>query len=249
VGARRTAAGVLGVLLMLGCEPWQEFLDPDAQRPAVRPVDQNPFATPGPAPAPHAAETSYTPTSAAAGLALRVDRIGRQLLVANSQIGLQPSFITLGAAHVEIFHQDTRAVYVTEGLVQACTTEGQLAAVLALELAKMVVEREALSPTRSHPVEQEPPIEVPIGNAGQTGGLAVDQARLVELARYEKRRQAARTTTLPEPQTLAGLYLEKAGYARQELEAIQPLLRRAAENYVLERQLRPSTTGWARPMP
>src|SRR5262249_46184611 len=77
--------------------------------------------------------------------AARVDTVGMQLLAANKEIGLQPQFRTIGAPQPEIFHYGTSNVLITDGLVKQCATDGQLAAVLARELAKMVTERETLA--------------------------------------------------------------------------------------------------------
>src|SRR5262245_41303759 len=67
--------------------------------------------------------------------AARVDTIGRGILAANPTIGAKPLFRTIGAPRPEIFHRGTEDVYVTEGLVRLCETDGQLAAVLCAELA------------------------------------------------------------------------------------------------------------------
>src|SRR5262249_39695897 len=82
----------------------------------------------------------------APGAPARVDAGGRQLLAANPQVGAKPLFHTIGAPQPEVFHRGTSDVWVTEGLVRQCATDGQLAALLCLELGKMVAEREAAAP-------------------------------------------------------------------------------------------------------
>src|SRR5262245_25790007 len=74
--------------------------------------------------------------------AARVDTLGRSILAANPQLGIQPLFRTIGAPQPEIFHHGTFEIDITEGLVNQCTTDAQLAAVLASELGKLVSERE-----------------------------------------------------------------------------------------------------------
>src|SRR5437879_3739195 len=93
----------------------------------------------------HAEPMTTLPTLSPASTeaASRVDKIGRGILAANPQIGAKPLFRTIGAPRPEVFHRGTDDVYVTEGLVRLCETDGQLAAVLCAELAKMVAEREA----------------------------------------------------------------------------------------------------------
>jgi hypothetical protein len=155
-----------------------------------------------------------------------VDRVGRQILAANSETGLQPHLVTDGSPQVEVFHQDHTELHLTEGLVKRCATDGQLAAVICQELGKMMVQREALTPARQKDWKS-PPLSVPIGNASQFN--APDQTHLVELARYEQERSTRRPPRL-EPRELARQYLERAGYSRTELDGVAPLLCGAEEN-------------------
>src|SRR5262245_15692791 len=174
--------------------------------------------------------------------ASRVDKIGRGILAANPQIGAKPLFRTIGAPRPEIFHRGTDDIYVTEGLVKLCETDGQLAAVVCAELAKMVAEREAAAPASVRRPERLPPIDVPIAADGFAG--APDHTRLRELADYEKqKRQQARQEKLPppDPQTLCKDYLRtyllRAGYSPQDIDRAAPVLHAAAANYVFEQQM------------
>jgi hypothetical protein len=229
---------VLLLLLAGGCVQLQQLIDPDAHEGGTTVVPSSPFSSPGPGAA--VTQASYAPASDTT-LALRVDMVGRKVLAANPQTGLKPYFATVGAGRPEVFHQGTKLVSVTDSLVKACQTEGQLAAVLCLELAKMAAERDALTPPRARVLEQRPPPDVPIGNAGQAG--AVDQARLVELARFDNQRRNALKPVPTDPKVLAGTMLANAGYAPAELDAVQPLLRQAQGNYVVEKQLKTAGTG------
>jgi hypothetical protein len=204
-------------------------------------VPTSPFGSPAPA-ATTRSIASYAP--AGTEVAARADAMGRKVLAANPQAGLKPLFWTLGSPKPEIFHQGTKTVFVTDSLVRSCQTDAQLAAVLSLELAKMVAEREALAPARTRSVEPRPPIDVPIGNAGQPG--AFDQARMAELARYEReRREAVKPPPPPDPQVLAGVFLERAGFARADLESARPLLHAAEGNYELEKHIKTyGQSGW-----
>jgi hypothetical protein len=240
---RSRAALVLALLLAGGCVPPRLFdwsTDTD-----TRTVPASPFGAPGPA-APVHSTASYT--QASTDIATRVDFIGRKVLAANPEAGLRPLFATHGSPQPEIFHQGTKVVNITDSLVKQCQTDAQLAAVLALELAKMVSEREALAPAGSRRLEVRPPIDVPIGNAAQAD--AFEQARMAELARYDRQRQlASQPLPPPDPQVLARVYLEKAGYSRADLESVRPLLKQAEGNYILEKGYRASGTApGARPL-
>jgi hypothetical protein len=231
--------GALVLVALAGCVT-DELLDTREPGPTV--VPSSPFGDPGPA-TPRATRTAYAPASAE--VAMRVDRVGRQICAANPQASLHPNFAIYGSPKPEIFHQGTKVLHLTDSLVQGCKTDPELAAVLCLELARMVAEREALSPARNSKPDERPPISVPIGNAGQIG--AFDQAHMAELARYEERQRAARQPkAVPDPQALAGTFLENAGYPRIALDSVQPLLKAAEGNYVLEKQFKTSgAAGWA----
>jgi hypothetical protein len=196
-------------------------------------VPSSPFGfTPS---SPAISRTSYAPPSLAA--AARVDTLGRKILAANPQLGMKPLFQTIGASEPEIFHRGITNVYVTEGLVSLCATEGQLAAVLTLELAKMVGERETAAGPRARVPDRALPLDVPVGNDyGGSFGPA-DQLHRAELAKYEEglRKKAASARSF-DPQTLARTYLTNAGYAPADLETVQPVLNNAADNRTFAKQ-------------
>jgi hypothetical protein len=201
-------------------------------------VPDNPFGGSLPGPAPTRSDYAPAPVETAA----RVDSLGRKILAANKQAGVKPLFRTIGVPQAEAFHYGTAEIDITEGLVKQCQTDGQLAAILCTELGKMVAEREALAGPEARQPEREPPPDVRIGtdNAGSFG--PADQTHLAELAKFEKRRRRSDTPplALPDPQALARTYLTQSGYPEKELEDAAPLLRSAAANSSLEKQLTPN---------
>lgn len=231
--ARRVVCLALPLLLAgAGCLPQDTML-----------VPLNPFAT-DPAPTPVAAASP-----AANEAATRVGLVGQKLVAANSQLKVHPLFRTLAVPQAEVFHRGTGEVLITEGLVRQCT-EGQLAAVLSVELGKMASEREAQEAVRDQVAGCGPPPPVFLGadNTGSRG--AADQTYLAELAPYDKQRREAaeRAVTPPDPQALAHGILLQAGYSAADLQAADPLLKLAAQNVTLERQLNVSSTShsWMR---
>jgi hypothetical protein len=167
----------------------------------------------------------------------RVVQVGGQILASNPKLGFKPAFTTIGAPWEEIFHRGDKAVFITEGLVRACVTDGQLAAVLCHELGKIAVERQELEATA--PQDRGPSMDTPVGN--DHGGVfgAPDGTRAAELAVYEqKRRKAALEAATPaNPDVLARAILEKAGGTPADLEAAAPLLKRADEHITFEKQM------------
>lgn len=184
------------------------------------------------------------PTESAA----RVDFLGRTILAANKQIGMKPQFMVIGSPQPEIFHKKNDALYITDGLVNRCKTDGELAAVLCHELGKMVSDREVqMGPQVWNPRGQPPP-EVPIGTEGPGGSLGPDRTRQAELAIFEKERRTETTKPIPppDPNLLARNYLLKAGFTDADMRAAEPQLQAAAANMTFEKQMvKPPTSSWA----
>ncbi len=169
--------------------------------------------------------------------AARVDAMGRRLLAANPQIGAKPMFHTVGAPHVEVFHRGTSEVFVTEGLVKQCSSDGQLAAVLCVELGKMIREREASVPNVVRSRDSLPPMDDRLGLDDHFGGTT-DSANWKDVVEYDKQRKSQnKRLRLPESALLARDYLGKAGFDPQELQSAQPLLQEAASKMLIEKQI------------
>jgi hypothetical protein len=234
---------VSSVLAVAGCtSAWlQEFLgeNPDTALVPADTVGDRQASTP-----PAAALASLPKVSGET--AMRVDFIGRKVLTANPQAGLQPLFITIRSEQPELFHRGVTELYITEGLVKKCDTEGKLAAVLAHELGRMVAEREALAGPQARNPERRPPAAVPVGNAGQPG--PADLVHEAELAKFDQENpRPTRPMPPPDPKVLARSYLKKANYAEADFEAVAPLLRAADANCSLEKQIKaapPAVPAW-----
>jgi hypothetical protein len=230
------------VVTTAGCVPQQQD---------TRLVSANAFGAP-PAAAPRP-QVSFKPASSEA--AARVEQVAQKVLAANKQTGLRPLIRTIGAPvgdvmtasaktpEPEVFHHGTAEIFVTEGLVKQCPSEGELAAVLCSELAKMVAQREALAASQTRLPERRPPMDVPVGNDNAGSFGPADQTHLAELAKFDDdRRRASRPAPPPpDPQKLARLYLERAGYPAASLDVVAPVLQAAAKNGNFEKQLLPQT--------
>jgi hypothetical protein len=204
---------------------------------AVPTVASNPFNT-----TPQSfTETTVNHAPASDEVSKRVAVAGQKIVAMNSGIG-SPRFLTIGSPDLEIMHLGANDLYITEGLANRCTTEGQLAAVLCLELGKMVAQREILTTPGTRQGQHEPPPEVRVG--GDSGGAfgSPDMTRFVELAEYEKKHPQRNDPVPPppDPDILGRGYLEKAGYKLTDLDAVAPLLREAEANGKLYRQLQSS---------
>ena len=185
-------------------------------------------------------KVSFAPASL--DISARVDKLGRKIIDANPQLAVFsskysiPLFVCIGSPTPEIFHRGATELLITEGLVKQCQTEGQLAAVLSLELGKMVAEKMGEMP--STPVRESPPPELRVGNSVSSFGDA-DELRRAELLKFQKQeRQRMRdAASVADPRALASVILTKAGYAPAELDNAAPMLAQAADNRDLARQL------------
>jgi hypothetical protein len=227
----RVWLGVLALVLALvmGC------LSDD---PKLATVSSNPFG--GPVRTQSAWMKKAPPATQEASI--RVSTIGQKVVAANPRIRQKVAFLTAGVPQLEIFHRvqgDNGEIWITEGLVKECKTDGELAAMLSQELGKMVSEEIA----KSRPLRGDwdrPPLESPhVGNdIGGTFGSASGTDMMIA-ARYEKdRRQAQKTFQAPPPpEDLARIYLQGAGFNPADLNTVMPLLRKAAKNDSLEQQI------------
>jgi hypothetical protein len=217
------------------------WLNPDPD--PLGTVPNRPFTSTPTGPAPtivHAAATEAATR--------RVNDVGQRLLAANAELPVRPVFLGIGSPDPQIFHRDTTAIYVSDGLVSKCATEAQLAAVVASELGKMVSTREALLALKARRGERDRPAGLMVGTeSGGTFGPA-DGTRLAELGKFEKETghgpAGGPPAPPPDPDLLARTFLKKAGYAVTDLDAVAPLLREAARHDDIEKQF---TTGPIRP--
>jgi hypothetical protein len=200
--------GSVALGLLPGCYPTEE---------KTTLVTDNPFGRP---PVVQAQPNPNLPRGSLQ-TAARVDQVAMRIMSANRQLGLRPRFHTIGAPQSELFHQGSTDVFLTEGLVQRCASDGQLASLICLELGRMVGEREALASPQVRLPERALPMEVAPGNdyAGPSG--PADMLHRAEVGKYEQERRERITASQnpPDPQVLAKEILVKAGFAQSELDA------------------------------
>jgi hypothetical protein len=106
-------------------------------------------------------------------------------------------------------------------------------------MGKMVSEREAVASVRAREPELEPSQELRIGNDTSGSFGPEDGVRMLDYARYDKgrRRPGSPPAPPPEPAALARTYLARAGFHEGDLDATQSIIRKAEENFQLERQM------------
>src|SRR5262245_5310367 len=148
------------------------------------------------------------------------DSVGRRILASNPELPTVVVFRAAGYPQPEIFHQGTTSVVVTQPLVEMCKSDGELAAVLCVELGRMVAEREALAPLEARKPAPKPPMD-PLTVSPNSGIANPDELRLRELARYEAaQKRQGDPAHLPDPLVLARRFLRRTGYPEELIEKI-----------------------------
>lgn len=200
-------------------------------------VPNDPIAGTGTS-SPPVGRVSYTPATVES--AARVDQLGQKIVMANKPAGVRAvHFMTVGSPQPMLLHRGTDQILISEGLVRRCATDGQLAALLAYELARLVAERESLAAAGVRQPNREPPPDVRIGNDNAGSFGPADMTRQAELARFQPpgQHEPTKPITPPEPRTLADAYLKNAGFAPGELEAVAALLQSGDSAPGLQKQL------------
>ena len=176
--------------------------------------------------------------------AARVDAIGRELL-GGTPLGIpEIAFQTVGSAEPELFHHDSNTLYITEGLVNLCKRDDELAAVLATEIGRMTAEFRRTA-RKQHPE----PIPEGASPAPLDRASGYDPGRELYLAQFEKstRRPAERLKwPTVDPTKIAEELMRNAGHDGKLLKDVTPQLKLAARNHQLATQLggRPALPRW-----
>lgn len=182
-------------------------------------------------------------------MSLKVDRIGKKLVAANPRITQKIVFMVIGQPHEEIFHQtqkDVSTILITEELAKQCKTEGELAAVLSEELGRVMSEQMVQARPARKPV---PTYLTTIPSIGNDFGGAIsgaDRSGDMLVGHFEKEMQQTRPSlpaAPPPPETLARVYLSRAGFNPKELEAVAPLLRKAEKQSSVEQAMNGKQSG------
>ena len=66
-------------------------------------------------------------------VAERVEQLGRTIIARNTFTGIDPLFHTIGVKESVLFHRGTEELFISEGIVEKCKNDSELAAVLCAE--------------------------------------------------------------------------------------------------------------------
>jgi hypothetical protein len=177
----------------------------------------------------------YTPAHIAN--AARVEELGRKIVAQNTFTGIEPMFHTQGVRETVLFHRGTDELIISEGLVEQCKSEAQLAAVLCSELGQMVAEKRN---ARRAGIERDsiPDAGLP-GGTSSAGGVADDPGRAAELAFRERQRprSPAPRSEPSDGKKVARELMRGAGFDPEELDRVESLLKQSPRGDALKKQM------------
>jgi hypothetical protein len=174
-------------------------------------------------------------TSADLEVQARAENLGHLIVARNTFIGIDPVFRVLGVKESVLFHVGTGQLLISQGLVEKCQTDAELAAVLCSELGQMVTEKRAALAVRR---DVEPIPEAVTTNALSPGGGAFDAGQQVGLAMHERKfpKNGSRLDALDSVASAREL-LQGAGYSSAELDRVDALLKLDPRNEQLRKQM------------
>jgi predicted Zn-dependent protease len=175
---------------------------------------------------PHAA-AKVTPASIQT--AERVETLGRRIVGQTPFTGLDPMFHTVGVKESVLFHRGNAELFISQGLVEKCKTEPELAAVLCAELGKMIAEKRRAA-TVGKDRDTIPDVALP-------GGDGFDGTRAAEVARQQPKQNSRFTADETNADSLARTLLRGGGYDPAELDRVQPLLRQSDRGDAIRKQM------------
>jgi hypothetical protein len=160
----------------------------------------------------------------------RVEELGRRIIAQNTFTGLDPLFHTIGVSESVLFHRSSAELFISEGLVNKCKTEAELAAVICSELGAMMAEkRGAIAAGRDR--DSIPDAALPGSSMGADGTRAAEVARQ-EVKTNERRDAAAKDAT-----EHARNLLRCAGFNPLELDRVETLIRQSDRGEILRKQM------------
>ncbi len=178
----------------------------------------------------------------------RVHELGEALVGQNPFLGVAPVFYVVGRKEPEIYHADSNGLLVTEGLVDACRSDDELSAALALELGKMSAEARTSKRLRL----SDAPV-TPAGSAANgSPGSGPDDVQLRTEAIFEQSKSPKpgpkKTPGTEDAAAIAAEILQNANVDRKHLAAARAILGQSRRGTPIADQMNPKPVPpqWSR---
>jgi hypothetical protein len=172
---------------------------------------------------------------ASLAVAERVELVGRKIIAQNTFTGIEPMFMTIGVPENVLFHRGSEQLFISQGLVEKCKTDAELAAVLCAEMGQMVAENRSAKAVGR---DVDPIPDSHFGGSAQLpGGTAFDAGREAELAYHQKLHPRGASNTVAESADTARELLKGAGYSPAELDRVEALLKQSDRGEKIKKQM------------
>jgi hypothetical protein len=158
--------------------------------------------------------------------ATRVNAVGAAIAAKNEgALGVKPIFFTMGVREVEISHNKSGMVILSEGLVEQCPTDAELAAVICHELGKMAAESAA--GRKDNPEPSGPRLARDVVG----GTYEPDLTRLAEDAKFGRRGSTGPgRASRADSRAIGEQLFVQAGYRADDFARMDAIVREAEDN-------------------
>jgi len=180
---------------------------------------------------PFSPERKFDPSTAPAGntqAATRADAVASAVIAqCRTELPDKPVVMTWGLKEPMIFHQRSGMLVLSDGLVERCRTDDELAAVICYELGKMAAEQADRGPVRG---DSDTPPAPRLSADVVGGGYSPDMTRLAEEAKYSRRAPRSSREPRPDPRTLAQNFYTRTGHNADDFARVESLVKEAEDN-------------------
>lgn len=180
---------------------------------------------------PFSPERRFDPNAAPAAntqAATRADAVASAVIAqCRTELPDKPVVMTIGRKEPMIFHQRSGSLVLSDGLVERCGTDDELAAVICYELGKMAAEQADRGPVRG---DSDTPPAPRLSADVVGGGYSPDMTRLAEEAKYSRRAPRSSREPRPDPRTLAQNFYTRSGHNADDFARVESLVKEAEDN-------------------
>jgi hypothetical protein len=173
-------------------------------------------------------------TTADKAVQQRVGDLGLKIIQQNTLCGLDPLFCAIGVKESVLFHVGARQLFISQGLVEKCQTDAELAAVLCSELGQMQAEARTARALGRNP---DPVTNPAPDGSEQLGGTPITVGQQPNRGGAENKPTTGNRAEAADATRAARELLVGAGYSPAELDRVDSLLKLSPRSEQLRKQM------------
>jgi predicted Zn-dependent protease len=157
----------------------------------------------------------------------RVDELAHRIVEQNTFTGIEPVVTVIGVPEAVLFHRGPSQLFISEGLVQKCKTDPELAAVLCSEMGQMMSQKRAgirVGRDRDGNPGPAPP---------EDASGVVEAERALQLRRAKERLAKDQS----DANQLARQLLKGAGFDPAELDRVDKMVKQSDRGEAIKKQM------------